>query len=225
MAELQRVLLQQLGYGAALSDGGSSPVDMPRAIVFCRGVQSARAVKQTLQGAGFPAGGCHGSMPEQARQSDLADFVAQPPVRPVLVATDLTARGIDFPNVQHVVNFDFPATSALYLHRAGRTARFGEKGEVLSLVHSSERRFAESIRDAVERRSELHVVRKGDLRERKRLANAGGKAWARSTLGDEALRLRRRKGDGGKSKLASKGRRYGKTPVGVPAWRVHKYGS
>ena len=135
-------------------------------------------------------GGCHGHMPDQARQQDLADFVADPPRKPLLVCTDVSARGIDLPGVARVVNFDFPATSSLYLHRAGRTARFGGDGTVVSLVHDSQRRFAASIRDAVTRRDELHIVRKGDLRRRTRADAAKGKAWARATVSREAGRLR-----------------------------------
>jgi superfamily II DNA/RNA helicase len=131
-------------------------------------------------------------MPDEAMRADLAAFLSEPPSLPLLVCTDMTARGIDFPHVQTVINFDFPATSALYLHRAGRTARMGKSGRVLSLVHDSERRFAESIRDAVNRRTEVHTVRKGDLRARKRATEASGRAGARALIGREAVRLSRR---------------------------------
>lgn len=186
--------------GAVRSSGaaarpGSTSVALPRTLVFCRGVQSARAVQHTLESAGVPVGGYHGAMPENVRKAYLAGFLSEPPTRSVLVCTDLSARGVDFPNVETVVNFDFPATSALYLHRAGRTARMGRAGHVLSLVHPSERRFAESIRDAVERKAELHTVRKGDLRERQRArgpAESRGKAAARQLLGQEVLRVRGR---------------------------------
>ena len=146
----------------------------PRALIFCRGVQSARAVQKTLLGAGMPVGGYHGSMPEERRKADLAMFLEDPPRLPLLVCTDLSARGLDFPNVTKVINFDFPATSSLYLHRAGRTARNGKPGHVLSLVHASQRHFAMSIRDAIERKAEVHAVRAGDFRARQR-AESGPK--------------------------------------------------
>lgn len=155
---------------------------MPRVLIFCRGVQSARAVQHSLAEAGLPVGGCHGKMPEDMRQADLRAFVREPPTQPLLVCTDITARGIDFPQVGYVVNFDFPATSALYLHRAGRTARMGRRGTVYSLVHTSERRFAESIREAVERRTELHTVAKGDTR-----AARGNQPRSHSRMGARAL--------------------------------------
>ena len=202
------------------SGGGSEP---SRRLIFCRGVQSARAAQHALVNAGLPAGGCHGSMPEAARRADVAAFLSQPPVCPLLVCTDVAARGMDFPHVETVINFDFPATSALYLHRAGRTARMGRPGSVVSLVHDSQRRFAESIRDAVERRAELHIVRKGDLRERTRIASSTGKAHARATIAREALRLRGRPRSGSGAGQAKR-RGGGRPPVGIPAWRVQKHG-
>ncbi len=72
-------------------------------------------------------------------QESIATFAAAIPEaeggaptrpRPIMIATDLAARGLDFPGtVDHVVNFDFPVTSVDYLHRSGRTARAGKTGE------------------------------------------------------------------------------------------------
>ena len=84
-----------------------------RTLIFCRGVQSARAVQHALSRDGVQAGGCHGAMPERRRQSDLESFLSTPPQLPYLVCTDINARGVDFPDVNHVINFDFPASSAL----------------------------------------------------------------------------------------------------------------
>jgi superfamily II DNA/RNA helicase len=139
MDELRALLRESAGSAAA------------RTLVFCRGVQSARAAQHALHEAGLPVAGCHGSMPEATRRADLAAFVADPPQKPTLVCTDVTARGIDFPHVERVVNFDFPATSSLYLHRGGRAARMGAPGRVLSLVQTNERRFAESLLESARR--------------------------------------------------------------------------
>jgi ATP-dependent RNA helicase RhlE len=56
----------------------------------------------------------------------------------VLVATDVAARGLDVPDVSHVVNFDLPQESETYIHRIGRTARMGKSGQALSLVMPDE---------------------------------------------------------------------------------------
>ena len=174
----------------------------PRTLIFCRGVQSTRAVQQTLVEAGMAVGGQHGKMPDATRHADLADFVAEPPRKPLLVCSDITARGIDFTNVDHVINFDFPSTSALYLHRAGRTGRMGRRGTVISLVTTSEQRFAASIKLAVtERDVELHTVRKGDAAVRRgaqpRFASRqGARATLSSAMARSVLARRSHKVDG-----------------------------
>jgi ATP-dependent RNA helicase RhlE len=56
----------------------------------------------------------------------------------VLVATDVASRGLDIPDVSHVVNFDLPTESETYIHRIGRTARMGKSGQALSLVMPDE---------------------------------------------------------------------------------------
>ena len=168
------------------------PVSRSRTLVFCRCVQSARAVLHSLAEAGLAVGGCHGKMPEATRRADLAAFVSEPPTRPLLVCTDLAARGIDFPQVETVLNFDFPATSSLYLHRAGRAARMGRTGTVLSLVHDSEHRLASSVLDAVNRRTEVHTVRKGDFRARtSRAVRITSRAGARALIGQAVATGRR----------------------------------
>ena len=174
------------------ADVAPRPVSRSRTLVFCRGVQSARAVLHSLAEAGLAVGGCHGKMPEATRRADLAAFVSEPPTRPLLVCTDLAARGIDFPQVETVLNFDFPATSSLYLHRAGRAARMGRTGTVLSLVHDSEHRLASSVLDAVNRRTEVHTVRKGDFRARtSRAVRITSRAGARALIGQAVATGRR----------------------------------
>jgi superfamily II DNA/RNA helicase len=63
-----------------------------------------------------------------------------------MVATDLAARGLDFPgSIEHVVNFDFPRTAIDYLHRTGRTARAGAPGKITSLVAKRDKVLADRI--------------------------------------------------------------------------------
>ena len=130
--------------------------DDTRTIVFCRGVQSARAVALALEADGFRVSSSHGSMPERMRRRYLADFVADDtPRKPILVSTDLAARGLNLPGVEHIVNFDFPASAALYLHRAGRAGRMGAPGRVTSLLKRSEVPLGEAVQAAIGRRAEL----------------------------------------------------------------------
>ncbi|WP_263357506.1 helicase-related protein, partial [Enterobacter bugandensis] len=63
----------------------------------------------------------------------------------VLVATDVAARGIDIPDVSHVINFDMPRSGDTYLHRIGRTGRAGRKGIAISLVEAHDHLLLQKI--------------------------------------------------------------------------------
>lgn len=65
-----------------------------------------------------------------------------------MVATDLAARGLDFPFLSHVINFDFPQSTSDYLHRAGRTGRAGKKGFIYSLYHNKDQEIIDELNEA-----------------------------------------------------------------------------
>ena len=92
----------------------------------------------------------HGHLPPIQRASIIEKF-ATGSVK-VLICTDLAARGLDTPLVNHVVNFDFPRSLQDYLHRAGRTARAGRGGAVTSLVTAKDRALFEYIELAAKHR-------------------------------------------------------------------------
>lgn len=75
-----------------------------------------------------------GEMPQDRRQKAIASF--REGKTKILLATDVAARGIDVPNVSHVINYDLPRTADVYLHRVGRTGRAGAKGCAISLVEA-----------------------------------------------------------------------------------------
>ena len=109
-----------------------------RAIVFTRTKRGADRVVRRLGQGGIGAAVLHGGKSQGQRTRALADFAAGR--TDVLVATDIAARGIDLPDVTHVVNFDVPAEAADYVHRAGRTARAGRGGMAVTLVTPEEER-------------------------------------------------------------------------------------
>lgn len=127
-----------------------------RAMVFCNTLDSCRAAEHRLREAALPTLCYHGDVPPEERRRAMAEF-SKPLVEggggaPLLVATDLAARGLDIPaHVDHVVNFDFPLNPVDYLHRTGRTARAGASGRVTSLVGKGDRVLAERIEDALAR--------------------------------------------------------------------------
>ncbi len=97
-----------------------------RALVFSRTKHGADKIVRQLEAAGIAAGAIHGNKSQAQRERALAGFKSGD--MPVLVATDIAARGIDIPGVSHVVNFDLPDVPEQYVHRIGRTARAGADG-------------------------------------------------------------------------------------------------
>jgi ATP-dependent RNA helicase RhlE len=106
------------------------------AIVFTRTKSRADRIARMLVGNRVKAVAIHGGRSQSQRNSALAGF--RTGHYKVLVATDVAARGLDVPEVSHVVNFDLPQESETYIHRIGRTARMGKSGQALSLVMPEE---------------------------------------------------------------------------------------
>ncbi|HET9291349.1 MAG TPA: DEAD/DEAH box helicase [Actinomycetes bacterium] len=103
-----------------------------RTLVFVRTKHRAARLARQLDRAGIRAGALHGNLTQPARTRALAAFAAG--TVPVLVATDIAARGIHVDGIDQVVHFDPPPEPKAYLHRSGRTARAGAAGTVITLV-------------------------------------------------------------------------------------------
>jgi len=118
-------------------------VGMERTLVFTRTKHGADRVVQHLEAAGIQARAIHGNKSQGQRERALASF--KDGTAPVLVATDIAARGIDVDGVSHVINFDLPNVPESYVHRIGRTARAGKAGKAISFCDSSERAHLRGI--------------------------------------------------------------------------------
>ncbi|KAL7472960.1 hypothetical protein ACHAXS_013339, partial [Conticribra weissflogii] len=169
---------------------------VPLTLVFCNTVPSCRAAEHALAESGVPSLCYHGDLKSDVREDNLKRFrkVGEGEVEDdaaVLVCTDIASRGLDVPQVDHVVMFDFPLNPIDYLHRAGRTARglvstspngdTGRKpgeGKVTALVTKRDRVLATAIEGAVQRGESLEGLssRKSDYRQ-------GAKLGARSLAG------------------------------------------
>lgn len=103
-----------------------------RSIVFVNTKRVADRVWGYLEGNGYPTAVLSGDVPQKKRQRLLERF-AQGEL-PVLVATDVAARGLHIPDVSHVFNFDLPQDAEDYVHRIGRTARAGASGKAISFA-------------------------------------------------------------------------------------------
>jgi len=95
-------------------------------LVFVQTKRGADALEDYLYREGFPAASIHGDRTQKERESALANFRSGRV--PILVATDVAARGLDIPNVLHVINYDMPNNIDDYVHRIGRTGRAGNSG-------------------------------------------------------------------------------------------------
>ncbi|MEW5754773.1 MAG: DEAD/DEAH box helicase [Pseudomonadota bacterium] len=102
-----------------------------RAIIFVNTKAVAERVVNTLQTNDYHAGALSGDVPQNKRQQLLKQF--QDGELPLLVATDVAARGLHIEAVSHVINFDLPQDAEDYVHRIGRTARAGASGVALSI--------------------------------------------------------------------------------------------
>jgi len=105
-------------------------VDTVRILVFALYKKEADRVEGMLRSKGFTVGGLHGDMNQKARMEALQRFKTGE--TPVLVATDVAARGLDIPNVAAVINYTFPLTIEDYIHRIGRTGRGGKSGKSIT---------------------------------------------------------------------------------------------
>jgi superfamily II DNA/RNA helicase len=103
-----------------------------RTLVFVRTKHRAARLARQLDRAGIRAGALHGNLAQPARTRALSAFTAG--TVPVLVATDIAARGIHVDGIDLVVHFDPPTEPKAYLHRSGRTARAGATGTVVTLA-------------------------------------------------------------------------------------------
>lgn len=114
-----------------------------RQLVFCRTKRGVDSVVRHLQQAELHALAIHGDKRQGARERALARFCSPHP--PVLVATDVAARGLQLPGISHVINFELPEVPETYVHRIGRTARAGAEGDAISLCSAEERPLLKRI--------------------------------------------------------------------------------
>jgi len=125
-----------------LRDEATGPV-----LVFCRTKVGADRLASRLSGMGIRTAALHADRTQQQRMSAVEGFRTGD--YPVLVATDVAARGLDIEGIAHVVNFEVPDTPEAYVHRVGRTGRAESTGSALTLVAPEELRALRALEKAV----------------------------------------------------------------------------
>ena len=168
-------LVRQVYYevpGHAKMDALSRILDLEEpssAIVFVRTRKDADEVSEQLNGLGYLAQPIHGEVNQAQRERTLDRFRAGR--TQLLVATDVAARGLDIPDVSHIINYDLPLDAESYVHRVGRTGRAGRNGQALTLVTPRERRQLRFIEQAIHLRLQLlRLPTLADVAARRRAA-------------------------------------------------------
>jgi ATP-dependent RNA helicase DBP3 len=114
-----------------------------RILVFCLYKKEATRIEEFIRRNRFPVSGIHGDLSQQKRMESLEAFKTGQV--PLLVATDVAARGLDIPAVKLVINVTFPLTVEDYVHRIGRTGRAGQPGHAITLFTQNEKGLAGAL--------------------------------------------------------------------------------
>ena len=127
--------------------------DATRVLIFTRTKRGADKVTTHLKLAGIKADSIHSDKTQVARERALARF--KQGRTPVLVASDIAARGIDIDNISHVINYDMPNEAEVYIHRIGRTGRAGTQGVAWSFCGVEERYLLNAIEKLLDQSIEI----------------------------------------------------------------------
>lgn len=111
------------------------PNQQNRIVVFVARKETAHRLRIILGLLGMKVSELHGSLTQEQRLTSVNDFKNL--TVPVLICTDLAARGLDIPKIEIVINYDMPKSHEIYLHRVGRTARAGREGKSITFVGES----------------------------------------------------------------------------------------
>ena len=137
------------------------------AMIFCETREMVNTLYQKLRRKKIRCGMLHGGMEQRDRLYAIADF--RKGKFHYLVTTDVAARGIDFSDITHVFNYDFPTKKENYVHRGGRTARNGKKGKVISLLAPTEKHYQKAVEAYIGTTIEMkEFIRNSDDEESKR---------------------------------------------------------
>ena len=177
-----------------------------RIMVFVRTKVRAERVLAAMQRVGLQAWLIHGGREQQQRQEALNSFKSAS--AGVLIATDVSARGIDMPGIRYVVNYDLPEEAENYVHRVGRTGRGMEKGSAISFCSPEEKPLLDKIEEFLGKKVEELQIHRDDYHLSVALSadpKTGFKDLiqkAREELGiSEAERPKKKHSSGGKKKF------------------------
>jgi ATP-dependent RNA helicase RhlE len=161
-------------------------------LVFVRTRVRAERVKAAMERVGIVTDTIHGGNEQEHREEVLEQFKTGK--LSILVATDVTARGIDIPNIDFVINYDLPEVPENYVHRVGRTGRGRAKGRALAFCAKEEKELLDAIENYISVPVEIASIEKGEYKETIMVTDSGDHDWQALIDRDlESKKLKRKK--------------------------------
>ncbi len=161
-----------------------------KVLVFVRTKIRAERVKKAMERVEIESDTIHSDKEQKDREKVMLKF--RHGLLKVLIATDVSARGIDIPNVEFVVNYDLPETHENYVHRVGRTGRGSQKGEAISFCSTEERELLTTIEENLGKPIRRIDISKGDYQHTLDISEDNSSDW-QSLLDEDAEAEKKRK--------------------------------
>lgn len=160
-------------------------------LVFVRTKVRAERVKSAMERVQIITDTIHGDKEQREREDVLSRFKTG--ALKVLIATDVSARGIDIPNVDYVINYDLPDKAENYVHRVGRTGRGKNKGQAYSFCAKEELPLLKDIEEFITKPVEVITIDKKDYSNTITFSDAGENNWKQLIADDAKDLLKKRK--------------------------------
>jgi len=144
-------------------------------LVFVRTKVRAERVKSAMARVDIIADTIHSDKLQEEREEAMGNF--RKGELKILIATDVSARGVDIANVEYVINYDLPETSENYVHRVGRTGRGNQKGQAFSFCSSEEKAVLAEIEDSLGKDIQRMTISKSDYRYTLDISDAKANNW------------------------------------------------
>ncbi len=160
-------------------------------LVFVRTRVRAERVAKALERVGFTCQTIHGEKDQDDRSKVMENF--KNGTNKILIATDVSSRGIDIPNVEYVVNYDLPEVAENYVHRVGRTGRGDKRGIALSFCSSSEKEILNDIEQFLSKPITVMSISKEEYEATVDLSEASTHDWRKLIEENETFKPKSRK--------------------------------
>ena len=160
-------------------------------LVFVRTKIRAERVKSAMERVNIISDTIHSDKLQKEREQTMSSF--RKGDLKILIATDVSARGIDIPNVEYVVNYDLPDSSEQYVHRVGRTGRASQKGQAISFCSSEEKDLLAEIENNLGKPIQRIVISKNDYENTISFTEDKSEDWKKLLKEDEEGEIIRKK--------------------------------